>query len=232
MEKTIKGTLKNKEFIAKDVLHCAFELDQHIGFEAGQFLMLHINEGGKPIKRAFSIASAPKQNNIVEFIIKRYENGIVSNIIANAKEKLELNFSGPFGRMKAETKTTPMTFIATGVGIAPFFSIIKDQLENKSNKEKITLIFGVRNKEDILLQNYFEELENNFKNFTFILTLSKPNADWVGKKGRVTEYVKNIISQNNELFFICGNPEMVKETKKILEEEKQIPKKQIIFEAW
>ncbi|PIR12645.1 MAG: hypothetical protein COV50_07880, partial [Flavobacteriales bacterium CG11_big_fil_rev_8_21_14_0_20_35_7] len=125
--------------------------------------------------------------------------------------------------------TTPpeksVKIIATGTGIAPFKAIIEDQLEKKNNtSQPIHLIFGVRHIKDIFYKEIFENLSEKHENFTFDLTLSRPeDPSWTGHSGRVTKLVEalNTDPQKNEVY-ICGLTAMIDSITEILK-SKSIP---------
>ena len=119
--------------------------------------------------------------------------------------------------------------VATGTGIAPVISIIRDQLEKKGNKEKMELVFGVRHEEDVFWQDRLEELSKKYDNFSYKLALSQPKDSWVGYKGRVTEHLPGDAHKMHS--YICGQTEVVKSVRNALI-EKGTDLKQIHFEVF
>ncbi len=57
------------------------------------------------------------------------------------------------------------------------------------------------------------------KNFSYVLTLSKPSAAWEGKRGRVTDLLQDLSTVNHLAVYVCGNRAMVKEVSAWLEEK-------------
>ena len=119
-------------------------------------------------------------------------------------------------RLKAGMTQKDLLFIATGVGIAPVRSVIFDLL-NKTFPNNIKLLFGLRSEQDIFYYDVFEKLADQHQNFSFIPMLSKPQGEWAGQKGTVTDYLKShtdII--RNQVSFICGSQAMVTDVRDIL----------------
>jgi len=78
------------------------------------------------------------------------------------------------------------------------------------------LVWGMRYEKDLFWQKEFEELERKYKNFKFILTLSKPSVSWQGRRGRVTDVLKEMKILKGAEFYLCGSSVMVEDCQKIL----------------
>ena len=109
---------------------------------------------------------------------------------------------------------------------------LSEQLEDYKHKSKIYLLFGLRYIENIFYQKELEALANKYPNFSFDITLSRPTTNWNGMNGRVSVgLTEKIINKKNNLFYLCGSPEMVKDVRKILIDNK-IDTKNIKFEIF
>jgi len=125
--------------------------------------------------------------------------------------------------VEARDETTgPAFWIATGTGIAPFYSMFQSgQFENK------TLIHGVRR----LNQFYFEDELDWALGKNYIRCCSQEQSCDVFP-GRVTDYLKTLENLSKELpYFICGKALMVVETRDLLI-SKGIPYEKIIAEIY
>ncbi len=235
--------------LTKDVFELTCKTDGPFGFEAGQFITIRIDDGKSPCFRAYSISSKPEQSEEFQLCIKVVENGRGSNWLNTLEKGDKINFLGPNGKFVFKTSSEKkVLFIAVGVGIAPFKSIIEDQLINKkNNKQKLHLLLGLRYEEDIFYEDLFRELANDYKNFTFDLTLSRPQqstesaatkkdvpGDGSSHKheGRVTDLLKktDIIPDQTEAY-ICGLKAMIDDVHSILK-EKGLPEEAIHFEKY
>jgi len=73
-------------------------------------------------------------------------------------------------------------------------------------------------------------LQKKYNNFSFTLTLSRPESAWPGARGRVTTHLDNRIDQNAH-YYLCGNLPMITDVRKILE-ERGIAKNKVHFEIF
>ena len=88
--------------------------------------------------------------------------------------------------MKNEN-TKPVVFIAGGIGITPFYSMIQFATASQS-AQKIYLFYGNQHAEDAILISELTNLEKiNPNSYTLISTLAIPHDSWCGEVGYVNE---------------------------------------------
>jgi NAD(P)H-flavin reductase len=225
--KEYQTTILSNDKFKDDNFIVSLEPKEKLEFKAGQFVMIHNADDSE--KRAFSIASPPSKDNI-DIILKHNKEGKVSPFVFNLKEGDKLKISGPFGRFTLNETNNEIVFISAGTGIAPFRSMIIDAYEKDPNK-KITLIYGFRY--DLFWDSDFRDLEKKYKNFKLVCSCTKPDENWKGLKGRVTEHLKEVLpSPENKVVYICGPNAMINATKKILIEDLKFQEGQIHIEKW
>ena len=194
-------------------------------FKAGQFVMLHVPAEPKVLLRAYSIASDDRKKNGFRLVFKFVEGGPGSAYVWALKGDEVLDFTGPFGRVVfQEPPTEQQIFLNTGSGISQHFSFIESNCE-KYPDLKYRLLFGVRTEADIYYTSELDRLKAKCRDFKYEFILSRPSADWKGKKG----YVQNFIHEFDHLgipstFYLCGNGAMIKDVKAQLAEEGFNPK--------
>ena len=214
-----KAVLTNKENLTKDIFEFTFEPKEELKFKAGQFITLKIEDKKEtPCFRAYSIASPPQETKEFKLCIKIMQNGRASTWFKSITPGTEIQFIAPQGELTLNKKSNKnILFIANGTGVAPFKSMIQDQL-NEKTKRKIHLIFGVRHIKGIFYKELFENLAKNHKNFTFDITISQPeDLNWKGLKGRTTVILDKMdIDTNNTEAYTCGLKEMVEDVARIL----------------
>ena len=206
------------------------DADTH--FTPGQFIMLHLQKDGLPHRKSYSIASSPSLKNKIELSVKLVEEGYVTNYLFKLKEGAILHTSLPYGLfMVQEPWQDNLIFVATGTGIAPIRSMIKNLYEKKCDRT-IWLIFGNRYESEILYLDEWRALEKKYKNFRFIPTISR-SKEWPGEKAYVQEVVKKTFAGQNEGldFYGCGLLRMCRDLKATLI-EMNIPKERVHFEAF
>jgi ferredoxin-NADP reductase len=189
-------------------------------FRAGQFVMLHVPADPKPLLRAYSIATSEQQTDGYRLIFNYVDNGAASKFVWDLKGGELLDFTGPFGRLFfQEPPTEQIIFLNTGSGVSQHFCYLESNIR-KFPDLRYRLLFGVRTEQDIYYREELERLKKDLKDFEYEFVLSRPSADWKGKKG----YVQNFISdygylQKPTTFYLCGNGAMIKDVKHKLEAE-------------
>jgi ferredoxin-NADP reductase len=223
-------TLLQKEQLTPNVFEFRFDRPRGFTFLAGQFVQLMFPQGDKMIPRSYSLSSTP-QDNYLEFCVKYFENGVASTHFAAMKPEDTLIMRGPQGRFLADDKARKHICIATGTGLVPIMSILRDELHNKRHTQSIyELLFGVRHQEDLFWEDHLDMMMTSYDNFQWHRTLSQPTGQWSGETGRVTEYVDRLVDKT-AAYYICGSAEMVMDVRKKLT-EKGIQPTSIHFEIF
>lgn len=207
--------LRAKEQLTPDVFECQFEKPTGFDYLAGQFVQFLVPHEGKVKALSYSMSSTPT-DDCVEFCIKIHEDGIGCQSILKMGPDAILEFQGPRGFFVHKEDGIAVSFIATGTGIAPILSIIRDELENKKNESELRLLFGVRSEEDLFWVERLQTLKEKYINFSYEIALSqpKPNGAWSGLRGRVTEHLLHHLVSHK--FYICGNAAMIKDVREML----------------
>ena len=210
-----------------------FEPGTVFDFDPGQFVNIIAQPPAceKPIKRPYSIDSPPYEKGFIDLVWKRVEGGLMTNYLMTMKEGDKLTVQGPLGRFGLKQPVPQrLVFVATGTGIAPFRSMIKQLFKDGTNRD-VWLIFGNRYDSDVLYQEEWEGLAKQHSNFHFVATVSRPKQ-WKGETAYVQELLpKYITSPQNTHVFICGLTDMIMAVQqKAL--ETGFTKDQIIFEKY
>lgn len=204
----------SKKDLAPDILELHVRLlePNSMSFKAGQCLGFHIEADKK--KRLYSISSTPNSPNELEFCVDYSPMGEGSKFILGLKPGDKIVLEGPYGGFTADLAADKnLLFVATGVGIAPFKSLIKYLLEN-NYKQQITLLWGNRSEENFYWHEFFKTLGLQFPNFRYIPALSQPRREGFAYPGRVTKYLDEYISDYlTSTPYICGSPQMVKDVR-------------------
>lgn len=205
------ATLQKKVQLTEDVWEFDFVMPEGaMPYESGQFAMVLFDHEGEELQRAYSISS-PAHATDFQLCVKLLPDGRGSHYLGNLQAGDAVKFKGPFGMfyLKPDNEKD-LLLVATGTGIAPMKGIITDLLQ-KGDQRQINLVFGVRYPQDLFYQDYFQELAAKHDNFNLLLTCSRPEGDWQGETGRVTDHLdKYDLASESLHMFICGNGEMVK----------------------
>jgi ferredoxin-NADP reductase len=208
-----------------------FEPDKKFNYEPGQFLSVYVPAGGKPLRRAYSLASPDKKSGYELCIrlstVAPFGKG--SSYLASLRPGDLFTATAPYGnflyRPRAQRK---LCMIATSTGIAPFRAMALSEAFKSSPPAKSLLIFGATHQSEILYPGEFESA-----GFETVACLSNPAPGWQGFHGRVTDYLRKLGSHwpfHGTDFYICGNGNMIAEVCSILREERGVSASAIIYE--
>ena len=182
-------------------------------YDAGQFITIGMpipSEGGKIIRRAYSIASHPENRKYVELVIRWVRKplpGRLTTELFNAKEN-EITWIKPTGAAleineklhDGKKDTRRIVCLGGGTGIAPFVSFAQ-HLHDIGDKREIIVLHGASYVDELSYKELFTNLEEesiarNRKgwNFRYRATISRPqewfNRSWSGQTGRVETFLR------------------------------------------
>jgi len=132
--------------------------DPGLRFNNGQFVMIGLEVGGRPLMRAYSIASANYEEHLEFFSIKVPDGPLTSRLQHLQPGDSLLVSKKPTGTLVLrDLKPGKRLFLfATGTGLAPFMSLIHDP-ETYERFEKVILIHGVRWTSELAYHDYIEQ---------------------------------------------------------------------------
>ncbi len=193
-----------------------------IRFAPGQwvnlFLPLPGGESAEPLKRSYSIASAPDGSGAIELAITRVEGGAASTFLHALPIGGEIRAGGPHGMfVRAAEDAAPALFVATGTGLAPIRSMVVAALAAGS-RAPMRVLLGVRREEDILWRAEMARWSEQNPAVRVDVTLSRPEEGWSGRRGWVQEHVPQLFAELDAAsahLWICGLERMVKSVREI-----------------
>ncbi|MDP1695549.1 MAG: ferric reductase-like transmembrane domain-containing protein [archaeon] len=204
--KKFKYFVKEIKWETSDVFTLKLKPSSKLHFKPGQFCFLRINKNKLYARHPFTISSSPNEDTL-DFTIKI--TGKFTKIASQLKEGEEVIIDGPFGIFTIKDGKKDLVFIAGGVGITPFISMIKNQLHFKK-QQKITLLYGAKTEKDLIFKKELDKIKENWLKKKFILSKEEKHPeDW--EKGYITRELieKNADNLKNSIFYICG-PELMK----------------------
>lgn len=180
----------------------------------GQYVQLKAPKykGNKEeVYRAYSVASDPTDNTIVDLCIRLVPGGICTTyVFDHLQEGDDVVFNGPYGDFRLTETDKPMIFIAGGSGMAPFLSILA-QIRNENIDREVYYYFGARSRRDLICLEEMAKFEKEIPKFKFFPCLSEalPEDNWDGEEGLVTEVVyRHFEDLSNFEGYLCGSPGM------------------------
>jgi NAD(P)H-flavin reductase len=230
---SFRATVERIESLSYNVRGFRFKLTEPpvLDFKAGQFIILNVPKNGAVVKRAYSIASPPHEEGVLEFAIQHVEGGAASTYLWQIKEGEQVSLTGPHGRflLKEPFDYDPV-FLALGTGVAPLRAMIKHLLHLNVSRD-IWLFFGCRYEHAILYESEFRALASMRRNFHYIPTVSRPK-EWHGEVGHIQQtFQKYIKDHSNKEMYLCGWLEVVKAVCADLESY-GVPKEKLHYEEW
>ncbi|MCP4750075.1 MAG: iron-sulfur cluster-binding domain-containing protein, partial [Proteobacteria bacterium] len=201
-------------------------------FRAGQYINLFVGINGVSTSRPYTISSPPGAP-WYDITVKRKKGGFVSHYLLD-NVKLGDVFSGtiPSGDFyhNPVVHSRRLVLLAGGSGITPFMSIIRQAAAEETPLD-IHLIFGSRNRSDIIFRAEIEALASQNRNIKADFVVSEPSDDWSGPSGFLdTEMISSLAGTlKGKTVLVCGPPLMHDLCGKALE-TLEVPKHQIKFE--
>ncbi|TSC85086.1 MAG: hypothetical protein G01um101413_470 [Parcubacteria group bacterium Gr01-1014_13] len=224
--------LKEKLMIAPDVYDFVFQSDKKLVFKPGQYLewtLEHDHQDTRGMRRYFTIASSPTEPEI-RTGIKFYPHSSSfkkSILTLNHGDKIVASqLAGDFVLPKDKNKK--LVFIAGGIGITPFRSMVKYLLDTKE-KRNIILLYSNYTPADIAYRDLFDQGERELGIKTIYTISSTPYpADWQGERGMVDDkmIMRTVPDFKERTFYLSGSNNMVVAFEQILRKI-GVPKQQI-----
>ena len=208
--------------------------DPGLRFKNGQFVMIGLEVNGKPLMRAYSIASANYEEELEFFSIK-VPDGPLTSILQKVKVGDKLLISKkPTGTLVHDDLLPGKNLycLSTGTGLAPFLSIARDP-ETYERFEKVIIVHGVRWTSELAYQDLFE---NELPNHEFFGDMVKGKLiyyptvtrDEFRTQGRLTTLIENgklfddiglpRFDREVDRAMICGSPSMLDDTAALLDQ--------------
>lgn len=181
--------------------------------------------------RAYSVASSPYDEFIEFFSVVIPEGEFTSKVNhIQVGDSLLLNTT-PFGYLTLARYQLPLPndlwLLATGTGLAPFLSILKT-IEVWQQYQRIILVYSARTSQELAYQAQISSIKSiygdNGAAFVFLPIVTR-EADYAGEKaripnlilsGKLTELVGQKLDKERSHVMLCGNPQMVEDTKEAL----------------
>lgn len=186
-----------------------------IDYIPGQFMILRlIRDGIISEPHPFTISSSPTGS---ELSITAKSVGDFTSTIKDTKLNDKALIDAPFGAFSfLNYDAQRLLFIAGGIGITPFVSMLR-YIKDMRLKKDIILIWGNKTENDIIFKNELESLQGCFSSMKVVHVLSMQET-WQGEKGYIDSgiLVKHINNFEDGEFFICGPPAMTDNVIKVL----------------
>ncbi|PCI40255.1 MAG: NADH:ubiquinone reductase (Na(+)-transporting) subunit F [Rhodospirillaceae bacterium] len=186
-----------------------------------------------PQTRAYSLVNRPDDKGVLILNIRLAlapgnapdaPPGVVSSYLFGLTKGAEVEVTGPFGNFFVQDTDREMIFIGGGVGMAPLYAHVHDQLERLKTKRVIRYWYGARAQEDLYYAAEMETLAVRYENFSWhpVLSDPRPEDEWNGETGFIHEavyrkYLSRHPAPENCEYYLCGPPLMIQAVRTMLD---------------
>jgi ferredoxin-NADP reductase len=218
-----QSTLLGLTEVAEGTMAFQFEKPNDFAFKAGQYIDLTIsdpqNGSANGLTHTFSIASSPFDKELL--VTTRIRNTVFKQALSILPIGSGVKIEGPMGSFSLHNNTArPAVFLAGGIGIAPFLSMLSYATGEKL-RHPIVLFYANRYLEDAAFMDPLWKLERANPRFRFIPTLTRTDKKYRGWKGQ-TGHINSemLVTQvgivRGPIYYIAGPPTMVAATRRTL----------------
>ena len=212
--------------------------DDGFRFENGQFVMIGLQVEGKPLLRAYSIASANWEEQLEFFSIKVPDGPLTSRLQHIQPGDQVLVGRKPTGTLLIHDlhPGRNLYLLGTGTGLAPWLSVIKDPATYE-RFERVIVAHGVRRADDLAYRDYLaNELprheflgEQIARQLLYYPAVTREPFDWEGRdqRGRLTDLLDSgrmaadlgldPLDPARDRAMICGSPQMLADFRALLD---------------
>ena len=227
---TFMAKLAERHEVAENTMAFEFEKPAGWAFKAGQFIDITLlnppEADAEGNTRGFSIASAPHEPAIM--VTSRLRNTAFKRVLKSMPLHSEVKIEGPFGNLTLHNNASrPAVFVAGGIGITPFRSILLHAAKEKL-AHRIFLFYSSRQPEDAAFLEELQALQQQNQNYKLIATMTEMETShqpWKGEVGLINyqmldRYLKAAASPGwytaGPIYYIAGPPGMVRDFQTML----------------
>jgi ferredoxin--NADP+ reductase len=202
-------------------------------FRSGQFIMLGLEADGRPLMRAYSLASAHYEDELEFFSIKVPDGPLTSRLQHLAEGDSVLVGRKPTGTLLLDNlrEGRHLFLLGTGTGLAPYLSLVKDP-ETYERFERVVVVHGCRWVRELA---YGDFLSNGLPNDEFVGEYARRQLIYYPtvtrepfrNHGRISLNLTSgkltddlglpAIDPVTDRFMLCGSPAMLADLRSILE---------------
>lgn len=207
-------TLKQKNEIAPTIWEFLFEPVRPFQYIAGQFLewnLPHKNADSRGTRRYFTISSSPSEKDILLTVKIPDKPSTFKSALKNlpiGESVYATSLEGDFTEPK-DVKNH-YVFIAGGIGITPFRSIIMHLLKQKT-RISLTLFYSAHSPEEFVFKDIFDKAEKEIGLKTIYVLSDNPPQNWQGETGHIDDVMikRHVSNEKQTVYYMSGPQPMV-----------------------
>jgi ferredoxin-NADP reductase len=220
---TYDAKLRKREEVAEGTMAFYFDRPPGFGFKPGQAIdVVLINApvaDTQSSRHTFSLVSAPFQDDLV--VATRMRDSAFKRALKSLPIGSPLQLEGPFGSLTLHSnRARPAVFVAGGIGITPFMSILRQAAKDRL-AQRLVLLYSNRRPEDAAFLAELRQLEQLNKNFRLVATMtqmSHSGRPWEGETRLIDEeLVKKVGADlSAPVYYLAAPPSMVEAVRQTL----------------
>jgi ferredoxin-NADP reductase len=209
--------LKDRKEVAEGTMAFRFEKPSGWTFKAGQYLDMTLLDPSETDAegnvRSFSIACAPHEETLM--VAMRMRDTAFKRVLKTMPLGTVVKIEGPSGDLILQNDVTrTAVFLAGGIGITPFRSIVHWAAKNKL-PNRIVLFYSNRRPEDAPFLAELQSLEKDNTKYKLIASMTemaKSHRPWNGETGLIDQGMlrRHLKGAASPIYYIAGPPDMVK----------------------
>lgn len=210
-----------KEYVFKPVVPLKFKAGQYLEITLPVSAVKGRKTDARGNRRSFSIASSPTEDHILLGVKHATPSSTFKLELANLKKGEVIagnNVAGDF--ILPIDDRAKLVFIAGGIGITPFRSMLKYLVDSKHNRS-ITLFYAVSDAKQIVYKDILNEAKEFGLKIVYVLTPMEGHEvpkSWTGEVGFIDQAMieKHVLDYKKRQFYVSGPDAMVQANKKLL----------------
>jgi ferredoxin-NADP reductase len=217
------SSLKKREEIAERTMAFYLAKPSDFQFRSGQSIDLTLinppETDAEGNTRAFTIASAPFDPDLM--IATRLRDTAFKRVLRSASPGMEVKIEGPSGSFTLHRNSAkPAVFLAGGIGITPFVSIIR-QATRENLPHQLYLFYSNRRPEDAAFLDLLQQAARQNTKFHLIATMTEmqhSHHPWTGETGFIDQNMvgRHLPSLEGPIYYLAGPPTMVAAMRQML----------------
>jgi len=217
--------LLDRKMISPDILVVSLDKPEQYEFSAGQFCFLNLQDSGiqdeRGLRRHLSIASPPLEKELL-FATKISGSAFKQTLLKMPLGAI-MTIEPPLGTFTLPEETAnPVIFLAGGIGITPFRSMVQHVATTHTN-HTVTLFYSNRVPGEAVFLDELQSIADTHENISLVPTMTRVDSStttWSGLTGRLNASMiqEGCKEWRDAVYFIAGPPKMSDSMKEMLVE--------------
>ena len=211
----MRATIKEKEEVAEGTVKAVFDLGgEHFDYRPGQYFWVELPPRGyddeRGLRRHISIVTSPTEHGVLGFAT-RMRDSAFKKTLGELEVGDEVDVEEPKGTfMLSEDTDRPYVFVAGGIGITVFRSMLR-YIADEELPYRVTLLYSNRNRASAAFLDELEELRARIPGCEIVLTMTD-EPEWGGETRHIDErFLRDHLGDDlaRYTFLVAGPPAMV-----------------------